>query len=163
MAINISGGSSSADIWVPAKDFTLTSGLPTNAVVGGGRYNALAYDFLTTETAQATVELPGPFSTISVRLYWTNGGAGSGNVVWSMSLDRAGDAETLAASAGGGSSGNTAIAAPAQDVLKVSALFTSTAADPSKLLNLRLSRIGGDAADTLGNDAAVLGVLVSAG
>lgn len=151
---------SSDQIFIPADAFSATAGSPAMATVAGGRYRAMHFDAASQETVACCVDLPSHVAAVSVAIFWTNAGAGSGNVVWSISLDRAGDGETLAASAGGGSSGNTTIAAPSQDVLKVSTLISSVGADETKLLNIRVTRVAADGSDTLGNDAAVLGVRI---
>lgn len=147
-------------LWIPAGEFILTGGSAAFAVVAA-RWGGFAYDATTTETAGAHTEVPGSWATMHVDLYWTNMGAGAGNVLWSMQLDRAADGENLAVTGGGGTLSPAAIAAPAQDILKVSRMATSQAVVPAKFLNTRVSRIGGDGTDTLANDAGVLGVLLT--
>ncbi len=147
-----------SQIFVTAPAFAGIGGSPTFAGIGGGRWAGLVFDAASQEIVAAAIEIPPSWTTLTVELYWTNGGAGSGNVVWALQLDRAGDGETLAASGGGGASGDLTIAAPAQDVLKVSTMVTDQACDQTKLLNLRLIRQAANVADTLGNDAAALGI-----
>jgi hypothetical protein len=146
--------------WVSAGEFGAIAGTPAFGQVAS-RWAVMLFDASSTESAAASIAVPAAWTSINVDLYWTNAGAGSGNVVWRLLADRAGNTETLAASAGGGDSTNLTIAAPAQEVLKVSSLLSGQATDPTKVLNLRIIRTGGDAADTLANDAALLGVLIT--
>ena len=147
-------------IWVPAASFGATVGTPSFSTSGGGRWRSMLFDAAATETAACAVDLPAYIENIRIELFWTNQGAGTGDVAWFLNADGVIAGATLNATGGIGSSGELVIAAPAQDVLKVSSLL-SVAVDPAKLLNLRFSRVGGSASDTLANDAAVLGMMVT--
>lgn len=143
-------------IWVPASVFGLTVGAPTLGTQAA-RWRVWQFDSAAVETVSAPVEIPSFWLTMDVDFYWSNMGAGAGDVRWAVSLDRAGDGEAMGVSNGGGSAAVT-ITAPAQDVVKKSRLLTAHPVDATKLLNVRPSRTGTDAADTLANDASLIGV-----
>lgn len=149
----------SSQVWVPAPAFATVEGAPTLAGQAT-RWSVWLLDAAVTEGVASSVELPRSWSSAHVDLYWSNPAAGAGDVRWTLNLDRAAAAASLAVSAGGGTAAVTVTAA-AQDVLTVSRLFTSQAVDSVQLLNLRLLRLGGAAADTLANDASVVGVLLT--
>jgi hypothetical protein len=112
------------------------------------------FDAASTERIAATIRVPK--NLVGVRmvpvLYWTNNGAGSGNVVWRYAYHHSTDAgatETASTFV------NFAVtAAPAQDVLKITRAdaFTVTA---DRLLHFTIDREGGSGSDTLANDAGV--------
>lgn len=148
---------SSEQIWLPLPGVGVITGGTPAAILFASRWSAIAFDQSTNESWSVTVEMPASWSTATFSILWSQASAGSGNVVWALTLDAAADGETLNASGSGASS---TIAAPAQNILKVSALRSNISITPSKLYGLRLARTASDGADTLAADAAVLGILV---
>lgn len=147
--------SGTSTLWIPATGFTSVAGSPS-ASVQASRWPVWLFDQSIQETVGHAYAVPSDWSTADVDLYWSNPGAGSGNVVWTLTLDTAADAGTLNAS--GTNSGNITDAAPAQHDLTVLALFSGATVTPGNLLNMRLSRVAGNGSDTLANDASLLGV-----
>ena len=95
-----------------------------------------------------------------VDMYWTNAGAGSGDVVWSGLRQERADGEDLTA---GDITmfANTTVTAPAQNVLKVTRIGTSITLTASDFHGFYVTRLGANAADTLGNDCTFLGLLLT--
>jgi hypothetical protein len=153
---------SASQVWIPAATFGVTENSPALSTVAG-RYRCMLFDSASSERVSCTQEVPSTWATMNVSLYWTNFSSGSGNVVWRLFVDTAGDGDTLVATGGAGDSGELTIAAPSQDILKVSSLLSGQAIDASKVLNFRIARIGNAVSgnDTLNNDAAMLGLLVT--
>lgn len=159
MSIRTPSSSGTSALWIPANLFMNSSGTPTFAAVGSpARWPMWLMDAAATEIIAATTMVPSSFANVKIELYWTNAGAGSGDVVWRASLDSKADAGTLANPS---TLADNTITAPAQTVLKVSTLVASQAVDATKVLDFEIIRIGGNAADTLANDAGVIGVLLT--
>lgn len=106
--------------------------------------------FATTETAGGTVVVPQGWQTAQLVLWWTNAGAGSGNVNWTVAFASTGDTESPGA--GTSSSGFGAIAAPVRGVRKKT-VGTAFAVTPGECLDVYVRRES--SSDTLGNDASV--------
>lgn len=100
--------------------------------------------------------IPTGWSTVNINLYWTNAGAGSGDVVWLLRTGQAvGDGDTLASP----SSGSAATAtAPSQNVVEKTVVASGVSVSVGEVVNLYLIRNASDGSDTLGNDAGVLWV-----
>lgn len=143
-----------------ASDFTIQAGTPDLALRGTNtRYRAWALDAASSEAILSEDVMLTDYvsGAIALRWWWTNLGAGSGNVIWQISLRNVAAAGDLNAT-GYTSVTETALSAPTQDVLQVTTStisFTPTAS--TALVNLIIARVGGDAADTLGNDAGFIG------
>lgn len=127
----------------------------------GARHSAWLLDATVDEAVSSSWARPASWTTVHVDLYWTNAGGGAGNVDWSFRFDHAADGATLGVSGPGGSAEGGATSAPALDVLKVSRLFTGLALPSTPFTGARVYRAGSGATDTLPNDAAVLGVLIT--
>jgi hypothetical protein len=118
----------------------------------------LLFDQSDTEFVACGFVCPPSWASFHVDLFWTNGGAGAGNVNWRIAWSSSADGDTPAETFLGAFD----IAAPAAGVLKVSRLsgvngLTSTV---GKMFNIQLRRTGGAAGDTLANDAAAYGVAI---
>lgn len=142
--------------WIPAGAFTVTAGSPSITAYATGAINwpAVLYDASSAEYAGSSAWLPAHWNTFHIDLYWTNAGGGSGNVVWTTLYQSFGDGDTTANLAGG----NNTVTAPAQNVLKVSRTQSSINPTRGRPLFFVIGRLAADAADTLGNDAALIGV-----
>lgn len=154
----------SRTLWLPAKSFDPTAGSPTTSSIAS-RWRGFALDDTGGEIVACAIPLPAFWLTMDVDLYWTVIGTpagGADTVRWVTNLDRAGDGEPLTVSGGGGQS-LMSIVAPAQNVLKVSRVFTARAVDPTKLLNVRVQRDASHVEDTMVGDAALIGVKLRRG
>ena len=145
-------------IWVPASGFTAATGSPSlTASAGGSRYPGWLLDAAITEQVNhGRGPMPSWWATFDVKIYWTNAGAGAGDVRWRVVGGANADAVSLATADATDTS--LTVTAPAQDVLKVTTLAAGLTAYTNRLYNLRVLRTGAHAEDTLGNDCALLGV-----
>jgi hypothetical protein len=137
-------------------------GTPAYATVGGnGRYAAWALDAASSEYVVLSVVIPEDFSSgnFTVKLYWTNLGAGAGNVVWNVIMKTLVDTTDLDSTTSE-TNANSTIAAPAQNILKVSTHGIAVAGAAGGLFRLLVGRVGADGADTLANDAGLVAVEV---
>jgi len=148
-------------ITIPAGAMVATSGSPTLGGGGdGGRWNSWAMDASTTEVATFGIAFPDWWNTVNVDLWWTNGGAGAGDVRWSVLFDRAGEGDTLSTGRGY-SVGVVTATAGLLDVMVKTRTTTGAAIDHTKFINCRIQRLGLDAADTLANDCFLFGAVIS--
>lgn len=153
-------------LWLPAGrvaadgEWIALAGAPAFAQ-RNSLYGAIDLDSASSEAVMSLRPLMVPddyASGLSIYLVHTNLGAGSGNVVWRVGYSVATDAGTFPSL----TTADLTIAAPSQNVNKYSlfsALTPTVAA--GHMIHLSCGRIGGDAADTLGNDAGFLGHLVA--
>jgi hypothetical protein len=140
-------------------DFVALNGSPALGLNSASNRMMWLFDAAGTERIASMVRVPKGLVGVRLRpvLYWTNNGAGSGNVVWRYSYHHSvdgGATETAATVVG-----FSVLAAPAQNVLKVSRAdpFTVTA---DSILHFALDREGGNGSDTLANDAGVFEVVL---
>lgn len=153
-----SGGFSSSvpykTISLNSSDFEGEGSTATVVTFGGGRRAGWAFDQTAIETVSSEF-----FSDVSgtydVYLLWTNGGAGSGDVVWSIGFSSIGPGENTNV-ADSIALGGT-YTAGAQDILQVQDIgdLTVTTGD---VVFVRPLRNGGDGGDTLANDAILIGL-----
>lgn len=146
-------------IFIPIdSSWTIISGTPDIAL-RNSTYMASAHDPAATEGYVRFFTLPKDFvSWVGARLWWTNLGAGSGNVVWRISLGNGGDGYSQ-----GFTNYDATTAAPAQNVYKLTSrtdALLPNAEAVDQIVGLAVQRIGGDAADTLANDAGCLGIFL---
>lgn len=95
----------------------------------------------------------------TLKVYWTNDGAGSGNVVLYVVASARGDGDDLNSTTGEVGGTQSAVAAPAQGILKItttSAVLSSLTA--GQVVNILCGRLGSDGSDTLTNAIGILGV-----
>lgn len=122
-------------------------------------YTVMLYDSASSESAVMYCKVPDGATTVAVDIYWTNAGAGSGNVRWSLE-------QVKGLIDGGTTISDLASAprlvtatAPATDTVEVTELANNyTVTTGARLVRLTITRYGGDGADTLGNDAALIAV-----
>lgn len=150
-------GGTSADLWVPATAFSNNFGSPTlNATAG---LPAWLLDAAGTEVIVAAVDIPEDWTTFDVDLWWTNAASGgAGNVVLNFRYSWIQDGDTL--NAGLTNLGNVTLTAPAPLVTEVTAMASTLTPTAGKKFRIDFRRSGGDAADTLANDVAILGFVV---
>lgn len=157
-------------IIVPIFSATVRTGTPAITVSGSNtRYRAWAFDAASTEEILFEAIMPRDLvvlqsATVNITpAFWvTNLGAGTGGVVWQVTLKDywgSGDLNTT--------SGETVInethGSTTQDNVSRRAFATdfslavSSGGTPPPLVRIGLARLGGDASDTLANDAGVVG------
>ena len=163
-----SGGSGGAtNLWIPASAWiprtTGGCGVDSREIGATNRANVdeLLFDTGTEEFAQALVVMPSNYNngTVTARFYWS-ASSGSGGVAWGISGRAYGDDAALDQASG------TRVAVTdtfitANDVHVTSATSAVTidgTPAANKAINFQISRVVGDAADTLGVDARLLGV-----
>lgn len=149
-------------IWVGADRLTATTSNALPSFIGAGgtaRTPAFLVDATTPEGVAGTIRLPASWATVDVDMWWSNAGAGAGDVVWR------GDRGVLTVgSAPPAVTSNTlaAITAPAQNVVTQTRIFTGIAVPTAgALFTIGALRGAADAADTLANDAAIVGFFIS--
>jgi len=155
----------SDSVFIPAREFSPTVGSPAQVAVSSS-FSALAFDAAASEYVMTLADLPPEWATLTLTLHWANLGAGAGNVLWVWDYIHLGDGDSIAGTPFTAGSG-VARTAPAQNVLRVTLTEFSTpqpaipAPSGSRLLGLRIRRMGADALDTLPNDAGLFGVTLT--
>lgn len=112
-------------------------------------------DASSVERIQAEWIVPSGWATIDVDLWWTNAGAGSGDVRWRVVQTEYGDAVPFSSPTTILDTTST-ITAPSGGTTKKSAMGTGGAVTPGRLVRLFIEREASNVADTLANDAAML-------
>lgn len=148
-------------LWIPAQEFIVESGSPDLAPRNTDRYVAWAFDTALDERVIAAITVPKDWvSGWTINMYWSNLGAGSGDVSIEIGAAATADGASLASAA----ATNDIFTAPAQHVLKIS---TSTEAASGTLavdkhVVIRVGRVGASdpVSDTLANDMAFIGVRI---
>ena len=149
-----SGSSAPTDLWIPAASFALGSGSPSLAPYTSVFWMAWLFDAASEEGIATTAYIPTGWSTLDIDLWWTNAGAGSGDVRWDPRTNNFGDTETISSPAGSQSN----VTAPAQNVMKVSTVRSGVTCTAGELSAIYLGREAANVADTLANDVAVFGI-----
>ena len=145
-------------LWLPADAWTIITGTPAITIYSA-RYRAWAFDSASDEEITTDFRLPDDWASgaLVFKQYWTNAGAGAGDVVWRLDVAATAAAESLTAA---WVTTRDTITAPAVSVLTVSTLTATVTPSASDLIQLLVGRDGDNAADTLGNDAGFLGLLI---
>jgi hypothetical protein len=150
-------------LWIGAAGMGATFGTPSLTWDGPTGWNISPLwllDAANIELVGLTVFLPSYWGTYDVDLYWCNVDSTSGNVRWLLRYCNFGDGDQHDSLAG---SFENIVAAPSTDgVVKVSRLnATAISRSTAEATGLAVGRLGNDAADTLANDCAVLGLLLT--
>lgn len=146
-----------APVTLSPGDFVSNAGSPALGNVGGTRMTGWLLDAGSTESLCCLWKVPAYWPPrFKATILWTNAGAGSGDVVWQLDFLNRVDGDTLNTAYGG--LGQFTVVAPAQDVLKETVVATNPTATPGSTWFTRVNRVGGAAADTLGNDVCFLGL-----
>lgn len=148
--------------WLGASSFTLRTGTPVLAAQGSNtRYRAWAMDATTIEAVVGEFVMPADYvsGAITTKLYWTNLGAGAGNVDWAVALGSTAD--------GGDLNGvftslpTDVVAAPTLGLLDIYTHSVSLTPGASpQVTRCTISRVGNSGTDTLANDAGLIGLLI---
>lgn len=157
----VGAGGRVSRVWLSAESFPiLSTGTPSLSTTTTARWPAWFLDAATREGASTSLMLPTTWTSMTVKVYWANGGAGAGSVVWSLIHEQRGAGETL--DAADVTESNVTAAADAQNVVVVTTLRSGLAVTGTEPIALRLDRVSTDAADTLANDCLMLGVMLEA-
>lgn len=162
----ISGALSRSDVYfIPANEFRAVRGSPSMDNYGTGTAESSAVvwllDAATRESIIAGLIPPWRWNTGRVDLWWGNASTAAGNVVWQFSYQApVGDGGVFSTT---GSAVTVTAAAPTgttRDV-KVSTLLASLPLAGGQFVALGVSRLAADAADTLANDARIIGLSIT--
>jgi hypothetical protein len=152
----ISGGMST-NLFLGAPQLAATDGTPTlDGLIAAVYWPVWLLDAASQEAVAGSVLLPTAWASIDLDLWWTNAGAGVGNVVFDARANNFGDTETISAPGAGVST----VAAPAQNVIKKSAVRSGVSVTAGEILAVIVFRDGANGADTLANDIGIIGINV---
>lgn len=149
-------------IWMPASSFSAYTGSASIGILGSAtsvlyQTDAFLFDASATEGIQSTFYVPANWSTIDIELWWSNAGAGSGDVYWQTQPLTLADTDTSDAA---GSTTSTAVTAPAQYVVSVDTVGSGKTVTAGEMGRLLVLRSGPNGSDTLANDAGLIGVRI---
>jgi hypothetical protein len=147
-------------LWIPANAWGLWTGSPTLGNNGPGAWPGWKLDASTDEGIATTAWFPSSWTTFHMDVYWTNDGAGSGDVRFTSYRLRFGSGDSI--NNLGISAGSTHTADIEDDIV-ISRVITSASdawSNPGDPWWLAILRDADNAADTLANDIAIIGVLL---
>lgn len=139
-------------IWKSAADMELIGGTPALAVVQSTP--VWLFDAAVAETVGFQVQLPAWWNTFEVYYWWANAGAGAGDVVWALRYDFIAAGQTL----GTYTSAFVTHTAGLQDVVVTSSRLALVTNVTDQVILVRVERNATNGADTLANDAELIGV-----
>ena len=150
-------------IWLPAQTFTAVVGSPSmgtlgNALYGDTRQPVMLFSHTAAEYAATTWLTPQGWATFDAYLWWSNAGAGSGDVFWGSTIITGsfGDGDTTDT---GSYLGDKVTTSPAQYIAKRTKLNSGSPSITVGEINRMLILRGGDnVLDTLGNQAGMIGI-----
>lgn len=148
-------GSVSNQTYLPATDMDILAGA-TAVTIGNWR----ARQFRHGASDICSVSFNVPWSSINVFFVWASGGAGAGDVVWEVALDKAAAGDVLTA----GSVATVAAAGTCPslaDKVVITEVMTAQAVTPGVAYNFDLIRAGFSGSDTSTDAANLVGVLVA--
>lgn len=150
------------DLWIPAQQFTAQYGTPALTTMSDNVANTgtpvWLLDAATQELLSTVVRVPEGWTNADVVLWWMNVGAGAGAVQWRFDHNELVQSAAIPTN----DTADTQLTVPAlgQWVIEQTVLKSGIPVSPSALLRLELYRFGAHSADTLANDAGVIGVTV---
>jgi hypothetical protein len=132
-------------------------GTPSRGFVNG--VNAMLFDQSARELVTVTAYPPQHWATMHADVWWSNAGAGAGNIFFECYQLSFGDGDTIP---GNNLLLNAVATAPAQNVVEVTRISSSAiTVTAGKAYQFLIGRKGSDATDTLGNDAGFLALVIS--
>lgn len=144
-------------LWLPVGNLFAVTGTPALGIVGGGRRLAMLFDGAADELAAGSMIIPPGWLTFSVDVYWCNAGAGAGGVFWVFQGDDYVEGDNL--NVADTQSVSASEAAGLQDIVVVTPLSGTVTAAVDRNFQFRIKRSAAtEAADTLANDAGLLGL-----
>lgn len=143
-------------LWIPAMNLRQTTGAPVMSQLGSTP--VWVFDANTAQGVVASCLTPDFWASCHVDYWWTNAGAGAGDVVWYLSTNSYSDGDLLT-QADTVRNGGTAYTAPASEVVEVTRVTSSAMSlTAGELLRLFVYRTATSGSDTLANECALLGV-----
>ncbi|MDP1794283.1 MAG: glycosyl hydrolase family 28-related protein [Acidimicrobiales bacterium] len=147
-------------LFIPIGGLLAITGTPAYGIVGGGRRQGLLFDGAANESAAGQFVVPPGWQTASVTVLWCNAGGGAGDVNWLFQGDDWVEGNNLNAADTQNTSGSET--AGAQDILVSTPLTTaSITLAGGRLFTFRIVRQATDGSDTLANDAALVGIVLT--
>jgi hypothetical protein len=142
------------DLYLTARQLTNPTGSPTLTGASSTGHPVWNLDAATVERVGSVIpRFPAHWTTYNIDLWWTNSGAGSGDVVWRYDYLNVSDGDSLDTLT---SASQVVAAAPAQNILEVTSLATGLAVPAAgDALSATVLRNASSAFDTLANDASV--------
>lgn len=113
-----------------------------------------------TESVFFSVAVPTSWATLAIGLYWSNEGAGAGNVRWQISTKVLVNADLITEAA---TVTPSTISAPAQNAVKRSDGVQNVTAVADAIYAIQIDRLSGDAADNVANDMGLIAVRIRQG
>ena len=159
--------------WLPASAAKLPLGTyetPATATdvetQNGGLWAELRYGDAATEVAEWVLPMPWLATTapqLTPRLYWRSATATTGSAVWQVRVVAIGGGDAWSDVTGGTTAQVTAAVPGTVDRIRETVFtpFGVTGAAANDLMRIRLSRLGGNAADDLVGAASVIGMLLT--
>jgi hypothetical protein len=149
-------------IWISSGEFRPSSAFPnaTEADYGGARYRCWALDAATREDITANLGVnTNRCENYIAKIYWTNLGAGTGNVAYQFFIDVVAAGGALG---GVGTGWSETVTAAGDDVLVITGdvQLASFTWPKGSLGSIRVVRDAAAAGDTLANDVGIIGVLL---
>jgi hypothetical protein len=145
------------EIFLHAQEFfAVNATTPAMGVVGGSRRPAFLFDASSAEFVATWLKAPKHWRNFTATVYWVNAGAGSGDVNWTVFAAEFAAGDTMGADAQ--TSSDTTATAGSQDVLVATAIALTFTCTPDEIASVRVRRTATAVADTLGNDAGLIGV-----
>lgn len=130
-------------------------GTPSLSVLVTNIGPAWLLDAATDEEVAGWSIFPPGWLTADFVVWWTNTGAGSGDVRFDLTYKVAADAGAINS---GSTTTSSTVTAPAQYVTKRTALASGVTVAAGSVVSLNVNRAGGNGADTLANDIGIIGV-----
>jgi len=145
-------------VWLSAAQFVSTMGSPTLGSAGG-RYPAWLLDSATKEQVNSSLVTFNGWAQFNVDVYWANPSASTGDVRFTLSCSSTEAGGTVTS---GDTNRTQTVTANGQNILTVTRLTTANPFSFSNgITHLRIQRVGDDAADTLNNDVAFIGMMLT--
>jgi hypothetical protein len=152
---NVTATDIAESVFVPAAELVGVLGSPNIGSLN--RWPAWMLDAASSEILGWASRIPRDWNNLAIDVVWANAGAGSGDVVLRADVGF----RTLGQTAATPGAGTPAtVTAGAVNVIATTQLVATVGVTASAFAVIDLVRVGGDAADTLGNDIAVLGLIL---
>lgn len=155
---------SATKLFIPPNNFRAAAGSPAQSVErasGGaiGGVPAWVFDAASDESIASSAFITLPWTTVDIAYIWGNTAATSGDVVWgSTSLGAIEDGDSIVGAT------NSTVTVAAYNVtgkVKFTTVATGIACAQNQLFQIGVLRDADNVADTLANDAALYGVLLT--
>jgi len=159
--LNNGGAGGVNELLLTVADFGLTAGSPAvaNTLLGAAGIRTPAWLMdpgATTEAVTTLVVLPVDWGTIDVDLVW--GAAATGDVYWRTQYSQLDEGDLFATAETQVDAG--AITVTGVDEVIITRLLTAVVV-AGRFLRIEISRVGGNAGDTMAGDAAIVAAIIN--